>query len=231
MVCCVKATDTVVRLGGDEFVISVRPTGQLRRSSETLKGFATRSRSPSVSMDTPENTASIGIANYPKDGTSPSSLCQRRCGDVPRQGNRPRQFPVLHCRIQLEGPRKAPASGGAAECARAYGIHLLYQPQVDLRTGRIFAVEALIRWQHPISRCGAAEFIPTVEETGLIVPIGDWVLHDACRQNIAWQDAGLPPVNVSVNVSARQFREKSLMTASLMPWGKAAGSPDISSWR
>ncbi|WP_192182880.1 EAL domain-containing protein, partial [Mesorhizobium amorphae] len=71
--------------------------------------------------------------------------------------------------------------------------------------------EALIRWQHPTrGTVSPAIFIPTAEETGLIVPIGDWVLHEACRQNKAWQDAGLPPLIVCVNVSARQFRERNL---------------------
>ena len=90
---------------------------------------------------------------------------------------------------------------------------LHYQPQVDLRTGRVFAVEALVRWKHPkLGMVPPIKFIPMAEETGLIVPIGDWVLREACRQNKAWQDAGLPPMTVSVNVSARQFKEKNLVS-------------------
>ena len=90
---------------------------------------------------------------------------------------------------------------------------LFYQPQVDLRTGRVFAVEALIRWKHPtLGMMSPIKFIPMAEETGLIVPIGNWVMHEACRQNRAWQDAGLPHVNVSVNVSARQFKERNLVS-------------------
>jgi EAL domain-containing protein (putative c-di-GMP-specific phosphodiesterase class I) len=89
---------------------------------------------------------------------------------------------------------------------------LLYQPQVDLRTGKVFAVEALVRWMHPEQGLlPPAKFIPVAEETGLIVPIGDWVLHEACRQNKVWQDAGLMHMNVCVNVSARQFRENNLI--------------------
>ncbi|TIT03412.1 MAG: EAL domain-containing protein, partial [Mesorhizobium sp.] len=90
---------------------------------------------------------------------------------------------------------------------------LVYQPQVDLRSGQVFAVEALVRWNHPTrGTIPPTAFIPTAEETGLIVPIGDWVLHEACRQAKAWQDAGLPPMTVCVNVSARQFRERNLIS-------------------
>jgi EAL domain-containing protein (putative c-di-GMP-specific phosphodiesterase class I) len=86
---------------------------------------------------------------------------------------------------------------------------LHYQPEMNLTTGRIFAAESLLRWQHPErGLVSPADIIPLAEETGLIVPIGDWVLNEACRQNKAWQDAGLPPIVVSVNVSARQFRER-----------------------
>jgi EAL domain-containing protein (putative c-di-GMP-specific phosphodiesterase class I) len=86
---------------------------------------------------------------------------------------------------------------------------LFYQPQIDLRTGRIFACEALIRWMHPtLGLVPPDKFIPLAEEAGLIAPIGDWVLYQACRQNKAWQDAGLPHAAICVNVSARQFMDK-----------------------
>jgi len=90
---------------------------------------------------------------------------------------------------------------------------LYYQPQIDIATGRVIGVEALVRWKHP--RLGVVppiKFIPMAEETGLIVPIGDWVLREACRRTKAWHDAGLPPIAVSVNVSARQFKERNLVT-------------------
>ncbi|MFZ3118947.1 MAG: EAL domain-containing protein, partial [Variovorax sp.] len=91
-------------------------------------------------------------------------------------------------------------------------FHLVYQPQVAMTSGQVTGVEALIRWQHPErGLVSPTEFIPLAEETGLIVPIGEWVLRTACFQNRAWQDAGLPAFNVAVNVSARQFRERTLI--------------------
>jgi EAL domain-containing protein (putative c-di-GMP-specific phosphodiesterase class I) len=90
---------------------------------------------------------------------------------------------------------------------------LLYQPQVNVNSDEIFAVEALIRWKHPArGMIPPNDFIPLAEDTGLIIPIGDWALHEACRQNKAWQNAGLPPKIVCVNVSAKQFAEKNLVS-------------------
>jgi len=100
----------------------------------------------------------------------------------------------------------------ADEDAGACQFELLYQPKVDLRSGRLFGVEALIRWHHPEQGLISPErFIGLAEESGLIVPIGDWVLRTACVQAAAWRAAGLAPVSMSVNVSARQFEDKRLV--------------------
>jgi EAL domain-containing protein (putative c-di-GMP-specific phosphodiesterase class I) len=97
----------------------------------------------------------------------------------------------------------------AIECNE---LVLHYQPQVDIESHRITGMEALVRWQHPkLGLIPPAQFIPIAEETGLIVPIGDWVLRTACAQNKAWQDEGLPPTRVSVNISGRQFKQKDLV--------------------
>jgi EAL domain-containing protein (putative c-di-GMP-specific phosphodiesterase class I) len=108
----------------------------------------------------------------------------------------------------LEGLRKAldlaPSGGGE--------LRVLYQPKVDLRSGLVFGVEALLRWHHPQHGViGQERFISLAEESGLIVALGEWVLRTACRQARAWRDAGLPPIAVSVNVSPRQFEEAQLV--------------------
>ena len=91
-------------------------------------------------------------------------------------------------------------------------FHLFYQPQVDLRDGRIVAVEALLRWKHPqLGLIPPGDFIPILEETGLIVPVGEWVLRSACRQSGAWREAGLPPLRLAVNLSALQFQHRDIV--------------------
>jgi EAL domain-containing protein (putative c-di-GMP-specific phosphodiesterase class I) len=112
--------------------------------------------------------------------------------------------------VLLDGLRNAVQA--TVEGAADNGFRLLYQPKLDLRSGRLFGVEALIRWQHPEhGMVPPQRFIGLAEESGLIVEIGDWVVREACRQARAWADAGLPPVTMSVNVSARQFEEARLV--------------------
>ena len=211
MIKCVRGSDMVVRLGGDEFVVLLG--GQDERADPRLILHRLRS---AIAEPVPVEgqlfriTSSIGVASYPQDGQDAETLLLN--ADVAmyqakEQGRDAFQFytPEMNAvarerRILQEGLRHAIA-------ANQFTLH--YQPQIDLRTGTIFAVEALVRWNHPeLGLVAPSRFIPMAEESGLIVPLGDWVLHEACRQNKAWQDAGAPPVNVCVNVSARQFREK-----------------------
>jgi diguanylate cyclase (GGDEF)-like protein len=215
MVDCVRATDTVVRLGGDEFVILLldQPKSADIISQTVQKLRAAIAVPINVGGHDLRVTSSMGIANYPNDGVDADELMANADAAMYRAkeiGRDNFQFytPALNT--------KAHEKFLLQEELRNAVVHsqfvLLYQPQVDLRCGRIFAVEALIRWKHPtLGVVPPIKFIPIAEETGLIVPIGDWVLREACRQNKAWQGAGLPHMNICVNVSARQFKEKNLV--------------------
>ena len=212
MVHCVRATDTVVRMGANEFaVLLFDQPKSADLVTATLQQLREAVGAPiEVSGHGLQVTCSIGLANYPKDGTEVDALIANAGSAMYRAKEMGRdnfQFytPELNAKVHekfllQEELRKALSRDE---------FLLLYQPQVDLRSGRIFAVEALIRWRHPeLGLISPAKFIPAAEESGLIVPIGDWALRTALKQNKAWQAAGLSPINVSVNVSARQFREK-----------------------
>ncbi|MFK0693215.1 EAL domain-containing protein [Mesorhizobium sp. IMUNJ 23033] len=216
MVKCVRATDTVVRLGGDEFVVVLfdQPASVELISEIVQKIRAVIEEPIELGKHRLSTTASIGVANYPKDGANSDTLLANADAALYRAkefGRDNFQFyaPEFNTRAHERFVLQEEMRNALARSE----FTLLYQPQIDLRSGQIFAVEALIRWQHPTrGTVSPAIFIPTAEETGLIVPIGDWVLHEACRQNKAWQDAGLPPLIVCVNVSARQFRERNLIS-------------------
>jgi predicted signal transduction protein with EAL and GGDEF domain len=216
MVACVRATDTVARIGGDEFVILLLDQPKSADMiSATVREISAAIAAP-ICLEGHDIrvTSSIGIATYPNDGTDADTLLANADAAMYRAkeiGRDNFQFysPELNAKVHAKFLLQEGLRNAVARCE----FVLLYQPQIDLHTGRIFAVEALIRWRHPtLGVLPPIKFIPMAEETGLIVPIGDWVLHEACRQNKAWQDAGLPYINVCVNVSARQFTEKNLIS-------------------
>ncbi len=215
MVDCVRATDTVVRLGGDEFVVVLSDQPKSAGSiSETVQKIQAVIAAPVRLEDHDFRvTSSIGIANYPDDGADVETLMANadaamyRAKEVGRDNS---QFYTPELNTKVHGKFLLQEELRSAVARSEFVLH--YQPQVELRTGRMFAVEALVRWNHPkLGLVAPKTFIPLAEETGLIVSIGDWVLREACRQNKAWQNAGLPPMVVSVNVSARQFGEKGLV--------------------
>ncbi|WP_192177389.1 diguanylate cyclase domain-containing protein, partial [Mesorhizobium amorphae] len=215
MVKCVRATDTVVRLGGDEFVVVLfdQPASVELISEIVQKIRAVIAEPIELGKHRLSATASIGVANYPKDGANSDTLLANADAALYRAKEFGRDnFQFYAPEFNTRAREKFVLQEEMRNALARSEFTLLYQPQIDLRSGQIFAVEALIRWQHPTrGTVSPAIFIPTAEETGLIVPIGDWVLHEACRQNKAWQDAGLPPLIVCVNVSARQFRERNLI--------------------
>ncbi|GJI98283.1 hypothetical protein RugamoR57_50010 [Duganella caerulea] len=214
MSACLRAGDTVGRFGGDEFVLLLNEP----RNGEDAAPVLERVReavleSINVGGQEVQVSCSIGVAVYPNDGADAGTLLMHADAAMYRakdMGKNNCQFYTREMNacieeklVLLEGLRGALDDGQ---------FRLVYQPKVDLRTGRIFGVEALVRWEHPEHGCiGPDRFIPLAEESGMIVALGEWVLRTACRQNRAWQEAGLAPLRMSVNVSPRQFEEQGLV--------------------
>jgi diguanylate cyclase (GGDEF)-like protein len=211
MVGCVRATDTVARLGGDEFLILLNDEQESPDAEVVIKKVRAAIADP-ISIDEQlfHVTCSMGVAVYPDDGEDAETLVMNADAAMYRAKETGRdRVQAYAAEMKLAADEKRVLQEGLRMALERGEFTLLYQPQVDLESGRVFAVEALARWHHP--EFGVIEpgrFIPIAEESGLIVRLGDWALREACRQNKAWQDAGLPPLTVCVNVSARQFREK-----------------------
>ena len=214
MVACVGATDAVVRIGGDEFVIIFcDQAGDTETIAATLEKLQRAVAEP-VQIDgrSLSVTCSLGAATYPDDGKDADALLVNADAAMYRAkqfGRDNLQFyrPEFNLRI----PEKFRLREDLRAAVARNELVLHYQPQVNLRTRAVVAAEALIRWRHPtLGLLPPARFIPLAEEAGLIAPIGEWALNEACRQVKAWQDAPRPPIRMSVNVSARQFKERQL---------------------
>ncbi|HWN30300.1 MAG TPA: EAL domain-containing protein [Burkholderiales bacterium] len=217
---CLCEGDTEARLGGDEFAVILPHAGTVENVSDIAQNILEEFSRP-LTIDRQEifTSASIGISVYPADGTEPDALIQNAdtaMYSAKKLGRSNHRFftddlnAKVRERIVLENGLRAALSRGE--------LRLYYQPKVDVAQGRIIGAEALLRWQHPQLGLVSPEiFIPIAEETGLIVPIGKWVLRTACEQIRNWHDAG-HVLHVAVNFSPCQFREPDLcqMIAEIM---------------
>ncbi len=215
MTDCLRTSDTVVRLGGDEFVILL---ADLPKNPDVVTEILQKVRAAisgpiHLGPTAFQITCSMGLATYPSDGVSAEGLLANADAAMYRAKELGRDnFQCYMADMNRKVHERLALQEELRLAIERSEFVLQYQPQIDLRSDRIFAVEALIRWRHPVrGHLSPATFIPIAEDCGLIVPIGRWILREACRQNRAWQDAGLPHVTVSVNVSARQFKEKDFL--------------------
>jgi diguanylate cyclase (GGDEF)-like protein/PAS domain S-box-containing protein len=208
---CVRASDTVSRQGGDEFVILLSEVTHAQDATVCADKILEALRSPHrIDEHDLHVTASIGIVTYPDDGTDSESLIKNA------------DFAMYHAKengrdncqffkqdLNVRALERHSLESGLHRALEREELMLHYQPKVNLETGEIVGVEALIRWLHPdLGLVPPAEFIPIAEECGLIVPIGRWVLRQACHQAQAWQDIGLAPIRIGVNISAVELRAK-----------------------
>jgi diguanylate cyclase len=209
-----KIGATVARLSGDEFVVIEEADNLVKDVSEMAQGLLDNlSHSMTVDNHDMVVTASIGISVYPSDGEEAAILIKNADTALARAkaaGKNTYQFfkaemnKAAFERLMLENQLRKVLSNNE--------LSLYYQPQIELSSGQLVGMEALLRWQHPeLGIYSPGKFVPVAEEMGLIVQIGEWVLRTACQQNQTWQQLGFPPVRVSVNVSSRQFQPDNLL--------------------
>ena len=212
---CVRECDTVARLGGDEFVLLINGHSGPDSIQQIMERMlATVSQPWIIDQGEFHVSCSIGVALHPEDGTDARTLLKHADSAMYRAKDSGRDnFQFFTRELNTLMTERLEMEGQLRRALERNQFVLAYQPRVDLLDGgRIVAAEALLRWRIPNRGTIAPQrFIGLAEETGLIVPIGKWVLQTACAQNKAWQDEGLPPIVVSVNVSARQFRQESIV--------------------
>jgi diguanylate cyclase (GGDEF)-like protein/PAS domain S-box-containing protein len=211
---CVEAGDTVARLGGDEFVLLVADQEQEEGAYRAVQRVMTAISQPLV-IDQREFkiTCSIGIANFPRDGEDADTLLRNadtamyRAKDLGRNN-----FQLYSSEMNADLGERLLLETDLWNAVERNELVLHYQPKVELKTGRIIGMEALVRWRHPSKgMIPPGKFIPVAEASSLITDIGHWVIHEACASNKAWQDANLRSVPIAVNISARQLHDKDLV--------------------
>ncbi len=222
--------NNLARLGGDEFTILIPDLERVENALNVAHRVKEAMRRPFL-LDANEIfvTASIGISLYPEDGEDCNALLKyadtamyhaKNCGKNNAKLYSSSLTMQIMSHVKLEvGLRKALQNNE---------LYLLYQPQIDVASGRMVGVEALIRWRHPERGViSPTEFIPLAEETGLIVPIGEWVLRTACRQATLWQREGERPLRMAVNLSAKQFKDENLTQVVLSALEDTGLSPSL----
>ena len=214
---CVRGSDTVSRHGGDEFIVLLPQVRRARDAAVSAEKILVALGAPHrIKQHDLHLTASMGIATYPADGADAETLTKH--ADLAllhakeRGGNSYRFFKAGMNARAIE--RQFLEHGLRRALARNEFV-LHFQPQVSLKTGAIIAAEALVRWRHPQRGLVPPEqFVPIAEDCGLIVPIGRWVLHEACRQARVWQqDPNLRPIRIAVNISTAQLRDRDFVAA------------------
>ena len=209
LLAAVRTSDTVCRLGGDEFVILLSEVAHAGDAGVKAGKILSALSAPfEIEQVTLRVTGSIGVSTYPEDGQSAELLIRNAdlaMYQAKEKGRSNYQF--FEKGMNVRAVERQSIEGDLRFALERDEFVMHYQPKIDLKTGEITGVEALVRWQHPErGLVGPLQFISIAEDCGLMLPIGKWVLRESCRQAKAWQDTGLPPIDMAVNVSSVEFR-------------------------
>ncbi len=229
LLSCVRESDTVSRLGGDEFVVLLTEIEE----PEDAAVVATRmleavGQTHFINGNELHVTTSIGIALYPDDGTDAETLIKNADTAMYQAKARGRKtYQFFEASMNVRAVERQKIEEGLRRAVERNELSLYYQPKLDIATRRVCSAEALIRWRHPeMGDMAPARFISIAEETGLIVPLGRWVMREACRQTKAWADAGLALDTMAVNVSAMEFQNDRFLDDVLDTLEESGLAPD-----
>jgi diguanylate cyclase (GGDEF)-like protein/PAS domain S-box-containing protein len=218
LVNSIRASDTVSRQGGDEFVVLL---SEIEHSEDAAikvrRVLQALAEVQSIDQHDLHVTASIGVSVYPDDGLDAETLLKNADTAMYQAKESGHQtFKFFKAAMNVRAVERQSIEEGLRHALEQQEFSLLYQPKINLRTREIAGAEALIRWRHPIrGLVSPAEFIPIAEDCGLILPIGKWVLREACKQAQVWVNEGLPLSNMAVNISAIELREENFLEVVL----------------
>jgi diguanylate cyclase (GGDEF)-like protein/PAS domain S-box-containing protein len=214
LVDCVRGSDTVSRQGGDEFVVLLSEVEHSEDAAITARRMlhAVAEVHP-VGQHDLHITTSIGLSVFPDDGLDAETLIKNADTAMYQAKENGRQsFQFFKPAMNVRAVERQSIEEALRTALERKELALHYQPKINLRTGAITGAEALIRWTHPTrGPVSPGQFIPVAEDCGLILPIGNWVLREACRQATAWLEAGLPLASIAVNISAMEFRHETFL--------------------
>ena len=211
---CLRDSDIVARLGGDEFVVLLTELSDEKFAATVAQKLLIAIAQPFVLLGQDFRvTASIGISTYPQDGHDEQTLTKN--ADIAMyqaKEDGKNEFQFYSEKLNANSLERLTLESSLRHALERREFQLYYQAKRDIASGQITGMEALLRWQHPdLGMLAPMQFIPVAEETGLILPIGRWVINTACLQNVAWQKQGLARVSIAVNLTARQFFDEYLV--------------------